>query len=54
MDAVRSWSGVLPSKQKIDKEYLTRRVKNLAQSGGARLSRLAAAVMGVDDWDSHS
>ena len=51
VDAVRSNPGVLA--EKVDKEYRARWVKSLG-APVERAIRLAAVVMGVDDWDSYT
>ena len=49
VDAMRSDRNA--SKAKTEKEYLVRRVKNLGSSLGQSI-KMAAALMGVDGWDS--
>ena len=49
VDAVRCWSD--GTEQKIESEYLTRRKKNLGSQVDKAI-KLAAALMGVDDWDN--
>ena len=51
VDAVRCWSD--GTDQKIESEYLTRRKKNLG-APVERATRMAAALMGVDDWDTYA